>query len=149
MGFGHVIPHLVERFIDGESPFKIYGGDQTRAFCGIDDGALGTIQAMECENAKHEIFHIGNDVEISIEELVKESRKYCNYDGAHELAPTYPGSVSRRCPDLAKARKMLNFNPKTSWKEVLKKTLDWYVGYYKENPNKRFFQGPKKFYKVD
>ena len=49
MGFGHVIPHLVERFIDGESPFKIYGGDQTRAFCGIDDGALGTIQAMECE----------------------------------------------------------------------------------------------------
>ena len=147
MGFGHVIPHLVERFIDGESPFKIYGGDQTRAFCGIDDGALGTIQAMECKDAKHEIFHIGNDVEITIEDLVKETGDYFNYKGVYELAPTYPGSVSRRCPDLTKARKMLGFNPKTDWKEALSKTLDWYVNYYNENPENRFFKGPNKFYK--
>ena len=147
MGFGHVIPHLVERFIDGESPFKIYGGDQTRAFCGIDDGALGTIQAMECKDAKHEIFHIGNDVEITIEDLVKETGDYFNYKGIYELAPTYPGSVSRRCPDLTKARKMLGFNPKTDWKEALSKTLDWYVNYYNENPENRFFKGPNKFYK--
>ena len=37
MGFGHVIPHLVERFTNGESPFKIYGSNETRAFCHIDD----------------------------------------------------------------------------------------------------------------
>lgn len=147
MGFGHVIPHLVERFIDGETPFKIYGGNQTRAFCDIGDGAIGTIKAMECESAKQEIFHIGNDEEISIEDLVKETGRFFNYKGKYELAPTYPGSVSRRCPDLSKARKMLNFNPKTDWKEALINTLDWYVNYYKENPNKRFFNGPHKFYK--
>ena len=66
MGFGHVIPHLVERFLDGETPFKIYGANQTRSFCYIDDGALGTIQAMECEDAKNDIFHIGNEEEITI-----------------------------------------------------------------------------------
>ena len=147
MGFGHVIPHLVERFIDGESPFKIYGGNQTRAFCGIDDGALGTILAMECEEARNDIFHIGNDIEITIEDLVKETGKYFNYNGSYEFAPTYPGSVSRRCPDLTKARKILGFNPKTDWKEALSKTLDWYVSYYKKNPRKRFFEGPNKFYK--
>ena len=33
MGFKHVIPNLVERFIkDKENPFKMYGHDQTRAF---------------------------------------------------------------------------------------------------------------------
>ena len=42
MGFGHVIPHLVERFLDKESPFKIYGAEQTRSFCYIDDGAIAT-----------------------------------------------------------------------------------------------------------
>ena len=119
MGFGHVIPHLVERFIDGESPFKIYGGDQTRAFCDIEDGALGTIQAMECEQAQNDIFHIGNDVEITIEQLVKETGKYFNYKGDYELAVTYPGSVSRRCPDISKAKSMLNFSPSTSWKDAL------------------------------
>ena len=40
MGFGHVIPHLVERFLGNEIKFKIYGADQTRSFCYIDDGAL-------------------------------------------------------------------------------------------------------------
>ena len=147
MGFGHVIPHLVERFIDGESPFKIYGGDQTRAFCDIEDGALGTIQAMECEQAQNDIFHIGNDVEITIEQLVKETGKYFNYKGDYELAVTYPGSVSRRCPDISKAKSMLNFSPSTSWKDALTKTLDWYVSYYKTNPSKRFFEVPDKFYK--
>tara|TARA_Y100001935_G_C17268966_1_gene490796 strand:+ start:228 stop:1253 length:1026 start_codon:yes stop_codon:yes gene_type:complete len=147
MGFGHVIPHLVERFMDGESPFKIYGGNQTRAFCDIDDGALGTIQAMECENAKHEIFHIGNDVEITIEELVKETGIYFNYKGKYEFAETYPGSVNRRCPDLSKAKKMINFYPKIDWKISLIKTLDWYKDYYMKNPNNRFFEGPNKFFK--
>ena len=147
MGFGHVIPHLVERFIDGENPFKIYGANQTRAFCDIDDGALGTIQAMECENAKNDIFHIGNDVEITIKELVEETGKYFNYGGSYELALTYPGSVSRRCPDLTKARTILNFNPVINWRDALVKTLDWYVSYYRNNPKKRFFKGPNKFFK--
>ena len=42
---------------------------------------------------------------------------------------------------------MLGFNPKTDWKEALSKTLDWYVNYYNENPENRFFKGPNKFYK--
>ena len=146
MGFGHVIPHLVERFIDGESPFKIYGGDQTRAFCDIDDGALGTIQAMECENAKHDIFHIVNDVEITIEDLVKETGNYFNYVGDYELAATYPGSVSRRCPDLTKARrKCLVSIQKLTGKEALKKTLDWYVNYYRKIQKKDFLKVLKNF----
>tara|TARA_X000000368_G_scaffold257177_1_gene203276 strand:+ start:1140 stop:2162 length:1023 start_codon:yes stop_codon:yes gene_type:complete len=145
MGFKHVIPHLVERFIDNETPFKIYGAKQTRSFCDIYDGALGTIQAMECEEAKNDIFHIGNDKEITIEELVKETGKYFSYSGVYEYAPTYPGSVSRRCPDLSKARKMFNFNPTISWKEALYNSLDWYSKFYREN-SARFFTGPHKHY---
>ena len=147
MGFGHVIPHLVERFLDGEKPFKIYGANQTRSFCYIDDGALGTIDAMECEEAKHDIFHIGNEVEITIEDLVKEVGKYFNYSGEYELAPTYPGSVSRRCPDISKSKRMFNFSPQISWQEGLIKTLEWYKNYYIKNGERRYFEGPYKFYK--
>jgi len=147
MGFGHVIPHLVERFLDGENPFKIYGADQTRSFCYIDDGALGTIQAMECEDAKHDIFHIGNEEEITIEDLVIEAGKYFNYKGEYEIAPTYPGSVSRRCPDISKSKRMFGFSPKVNWQDGLSKTLEWYVDYYAKNKNERYFEGPHKFYK--
>jgi UDP-glucose 4-epimerase len=148
MGFKHVIPHLVQRFMENENPFRIFGHDQTRSFCHIDDGALGTILAMENENAKNDIFHIGSEEEITIEELVKEVGRYFNYSGEYVNAPTYPGSVSRRCPDITKARTMLNFNPVVSWKEALIPTIKWYVDYFNNNAKTKSnsFEEPNKFF---
>ena len=146
MGFGHIIPHLVERFLKNENPFKIYGANQTRSFCYVDDGALGTIQAMECENASNDIFHIGNDVEITIENFVKKTGEYFNFKGNYEIAPTYPGSVSRRCPDLKKSKNILDFKINYSWEVALILTLDWYNNFFKKNPDKKCFEAPDKFY---
>lgn len=147
MGFGHIIPHLVERFINKESPFLIYGAEQTRSFCYIDDGALGTIQAMETETASNEIYHIGNDEEITIRDFVMEAGKILNYNGKYLDAPTYPGSVSRRCPDLYKSKKILNFKINYSWIEALEKTIDWYFKFFKKNPDFTCFEKPDKYYK--
>lgn len=132
MGFKHVIPHLVQRFLDNEAPFKIYGHDQTRSFSFISDSVEGTILAMESEKSNREIFHIGSSEEISIEELVKETGRIMGYKGQYESAPTYPGSVSRRCPDITKAQKMLGFKPKIGWKEGLEKTVRWYEDFYRK-----------------
>jgi UDP-glucose 4-epimerase len=131
MGFKHVIPHLVQRFLNNESPFKIYGHDQTRSFSFISDSVEGTILAMESEKSDGEIYHIGSSEEISIEELIKETGRIMNYKGTYENAPTYPGSVSRRCPDITKAETQLGFNPKIDWKEGLKQTVKWYEDFYK------------------
>ena len=116
MGFGHAIPHIVERFINKiESPIKIYGHNQTRAFCYIDDAVNGTIKAMESSKANGEIYHIGNDQEISMKELTQFIGEILEYTGKYENAITYPGSVHRRCPDITKAEKdllaSLNANP--------------------------------------
>jgi UDP-glucose 4-epimerase len=132
MGFKHVIPHLVQRFLNNESPFKIYGHDQTRSFSFISDSVEGTILAMESEKSDGEIYHIGSSEEISIEELIKETGRIMNYKGKYENAPTYPGSVSRRCPDITKAETQLGFKPKVNWKEGLKETVKWYEDFYKK-----------------
>jgi len=50
-------------------------------------------------------------------------------EGEYVNAPTYPGSVARRCPDISKATKELGYEPKVGWKEGLKKTIDWYIDY--------------------
>ena len=107
MGFNHVIPHLVERFYNRkESPFKIYGPKHTRAFCYITDAAEGTVLAMESKKSNQEIFHIGSEKEITIEKLVKTVAEIFGYKGDFESAEPYPGSVSRRCPDISKSRKI-------------------------------------------
>ena len=47
------------------------------------------------------------------------------YSGEYVEAPTYPGSVSRRCPDISKAKANLSYNPKISLKEGLKRHFSW------------------------
>ena len=143
MGFKHVIPHLAERFLKKESPFLVYGHDQTRAFCYIDDAVKGTVAAMENNNSNGQIYHIGTEEEISIEELIKESGLYFKYKGKYENALTYPGSTKRRCPDISKARRELKFNPEISWKEGLKLTLKWYKEFF-EKGNLKFESSFKK-----
>jgi len=130
MGFKHVIPHLVERFHKKENPYKIYGSDQTRAFCYISDSAEGTVLAMESNKANGEIYHIGSMEEISMETLTKAVGKLFDYKGEYISAPTYPGSVKRRCPDITKAREELSYNPEIDWKDGLVNTVKWYRDYF-------------------
>jgi nucleoside-diphosphate-sugar epimerase len=148
MGFKHVIPHVVQRFMENENPYRIFGADQTRSFCDIEDGAIGTILAMENENAVNDIFHIGAEEEITIEQLTKEIGKYFNYKGEYIIAPTYPGSVSRRCPDISKAKRMLGYAPKIKWQDSLIPTIKWYVDYFKSNEKTKSnsFEEPNKYY---
>ena len=131
MGFGHAIPHIVERFVKKlEIPIKIYGHDQTRAFCFIDDAVKGTVGAMESTNFLNNIYHIGNDKEISIEELTKFIGSTLEYEGSYENAMTYPGSVSRRCPNIAKAVSNFGYEPEVLWKDAVFKTVNWYKSFF-------------------
>jgi len=131
MGFKHVIPHLVERFYNNtENPFKIYGAEQTRAFCFISDAAEGTVLAMENINSDQEIYHIGSPIEISIEKLVHAVGELMNFRGEYLAAETYPGSVSRRCPDISKSIDQLGYSPKVAWEDGLSKTVEWYKNFF-------------------
>lgn len=135
MGFKHVIPHLAQRFLKAENPFKIYGHNQTRSFNYIDDAAKGTVQAMEAENTNGKIYHLGSQQEITIEDLIREAGNIFEFKGDYEYAPTYPGSVSRRCPNISKAKAELNYEPTVDWKTGLRKTLLWYKNYLETGKN--------------
>jgi nucleoside-diphosphate-sugar epimerase len=126
MGFKHAIPHIIERIYKGENPVKIYGADQTRAFCFCSDAAEGTVSALESDVSDQQVYHIGSNDEIAIDELTRSIGKEMGYAGSYEKAPTYPGSVSRRCPDTGKAQKELNYTPKVSMADGIRKTVNWY-----------------------
>ena len=131
MGFRHAIPHIVQRFVAGEpSPFKIYGNDQTRAFCFVSDAVKGTVSAMECTRSKGEIYHIGNIEEITMGTLTREIGRLMNYQGEYEAAITYPGSVARRCPDISKCREHFGYEPTVLWKDAVARTVEWYRQFF-------------------
>ena len=99
---------------------------------------------MECEKAKSEIFHIGNEEEITIRELVIEAGNYFNFKGEYIDEKTYPGSVQRRCPDLTKAKSFFDYNVTIDWRIGLHKSLEWYKNYFLANQSKKFFKAPEE-----
>ncbi|GHU72950.1 nucleoside-diphosphate sugar epimerase [Spirochaetia bacterium] len=130
MGFKHAIPHIIERIYKGENPVKIYGAEQTRAFCFCTDGAEGTVRALESDVSDQQVYHIGNSDEITIDTLTRTIGVAMGYSGSYENAPTYPGSVSRRCPDITKAGAELGYAPKVSLEAGIQKTVAWYRTFF-------------------
>lgn len=135
MGFRHVIPHLVQRFIfhKKNKPFIIYGPKQTRSFCYISDAVEGTIKAMNKKKANNEIYHLGNNEEITIEKLTKEVGSLMGYQGKYLEGPCYPDSVQRRCPNILKSKRDLGYVPLVSFKKGVKKTVNWYRKHFNNN----------------
>jgi nucleoside-diphosphate-sugar epimerase len=124
---------VIQRFLNKENPFQVYGYDQTRAFNYIDDAVNGTITAMESFNTNGEILHIGDmESEISIEELVYFIGELLGFKGTYQRQAAHSGSVSRRCPDTSKAEKLIGYKPQTQWKNGVEKTVNWYKDYLLE-----------------
>lgn len=147
MGFRHVIPHLVQRFHQGQRPFVIYGGEQTRALCYVSDAARGTILATESERADGEVYHVGNPDEISIDMLSRAVGELMGYDGDYVEGPAYPGSVRRRCPHITKCREHLGYEPEVDWRTGLERTVEWYRAFFESGrrPDDVGFEPPEQF----
>jgi nucleoside-diphosphate-sugar epimerase len=128
MGMRHVIPELVTRLNNGESPLKVYGADETRSFCFISDAVDATISVANSDNTNQEIIHIGDqNGEIAINLLAKKIIDLMGLDVALEKMVGRPNSVSRRCPDTRKLFAKTGFKAKVGITDGLSKTIKWYL----------------------
>ncbi|MBW4718089.1 NAD-dependent epimerase/dehydratase family protein [Saccharothrix obliqua] len=127
MGADHVIPELSLRALRREDPFRVYGSDQFRAFCHVDDAVEAVVRLMAADDAAGRIVHIGNDsVETNIGELTELVLKLAGHAPELERVAAPPGSVARRCPDLGLLRELTGFEPSVPLEEGVRRTFEWY-----------------------
>lgn len=127
MGTKHVIPEFIIRLKNRENPFRIYGGNETRAFCYVDDAVTATYLVAITEECNNEILHIGNSKEeITIENLAKLMMETVGERFEIYECGRRNNSVTRRCPDTSKLKKITDFEVKVSLREGLMKTFNWY-----------------------
>lgn len=127
MGADHVIPELLLRGMRRENPFRVYGTDQSRAFCHVDDAVDAVCRLMTADAADGEIVHIGNDTEeANIADLADLVLRVVGFAPELDRLPAPPGSVARRCPDLTKLRALTGYEPKVSLEEGVRRTHLWY-----------------------
>lgn len=127
MGHSHVIPQFVGRVLDGEEPFRVYGGEQTRAFCHVDDAVASTIALAKLPDPEPVIANIGNDAEeIRIADLARLLMKVAGVCPNLALLDAPANSPARRLPDLSRLRRLLPGHDPVPLEIGLRQMLDWY-----------------------
>tara|TARA_Y100000766_G_C18917304_1_gene613010 strand:- start:11902 stop:12867 length:966 start_codon:yes stop_codon:yes gene_type:complete len=131
MGFKHVIPQLINKVkIANDNNIGhinlIGSGEETRAFCYIDDLVRG-LKLLMYKGLDKEIYHIGNSHEIEIIDLARRITKFINPNiECRAGEKTHLGGTKRRCPDITKI-KSLGYTPKINIDDGLTKSIEWYM----------------------
>ena len=124
-----VMPNFAASIARGES-LKVYGrGQQTRTFCYITDAVVGFLKILVDADAP-DVFNVGNpNPEVSINDLAKLIQDTVSPSTKIEIIKypeTYPeDEPSRRCPDISRIRTSLNYEPKVSLSEGIKRFFSW------------------------
>jgi len=122
---GRVVSNFINQAITN-SKITVYGeGTQTRSFCYIDDMVDGLKKALFLKNTVGEVINLGNPDErtiIDLAKLIKEIVGSSSNIIFEELPEDDPKS---RKPDISKAKRLLDWTPRVSLKEGLKKTIDY------------------------
>lgn len=127
-----VIPSLIKRIIAAQrsdiSSIVVWGtGKSTRDFLYVDDAAEGIILATEKYDDAAPV-NLGSGSETSIKDLAGLVAEIVGFNGNIVFDTTKPDGQPRRVLDVSCAEREFGFAAKTSLKDGLRKTIEWYNG---------------------
>jgi len=121
---GRVVPTFIVQALKNK-PITIFGdGMQTRSFCYVSDLIKGIHNLMISEVA--EPVNLGNPEEYTILDFAKKIIKLTNSRSRIVFKELPVDDPKQRKPDISKAKKLLDWEPKVSVDEGLKETIEWF-----------------------
>lgn len=127
-GDGRVVSNFIVQALQGE-PITIYGdGDQTRSFCYVTDLIDAFVRFLDTSDDVTGPLNLGNPEEYSMHELAEQVLDLTNSRSAIVHRPLPFDDPRRRRPDIAAARKVLHWEPRTGLREGLTETIAYFDG---------------------
>jgi UDP-glucuronate decarboxylase len=138
---GRVVSNFIVQALN-DKPITIYGdGSQTRSFCYIDDMLEGMIRMMDYETGERSREHdytkqypsgfpgpvnLGNPHEVSILSIARRVVEMSGSRSEIVFHPLPEDDPKRRCPDIARAKTFLEWQPFVSLDKGLEKTIEYF-----------------------
>ena len=123
---GRVVSNFILQTLRGE-PVTVYGnGSQTRSFCYRDDLIEGLVRLMALDGKEPRPVNLGNPEECSMLDLVQAVARACGREATVTYQPIPNADPKQRCPDITRARELLNWSPAVSLQEGLQRTVSWF-----------------------
>jgi UDP-glucuronate decarboxylase len=122
---GRVISNFIMQALTNE-PITLYGnGEQTRSFCYVDDMVDGLVKLMNTD-AIHQPVNLGNPGEISMHNLAMLILELTGSKSRIINKPLPEDDPARRCPDITRARRYLDWEPGTDLRAGLTRTIEYF-----------------------
>ncbi len=131
---GRVVPAFIGQALRGEDLTVFGDGSQTRSFCYVDDLVEGIYRLLFSDYVYP--VNIGNPNEITIKDFAEEIIRLTGTDQKVIYKPLPINDPLQRQPDITKAKKILNWEPKIKRAEGMKKTLEYFKTLSKEELEK-------------
>ncbi len=123
--YGMVLPTFVEQALTGK-PITVYGsGEQSRCFGHVRDAVKAIVRLLGEPAARGEVFNIGSDEEVTINELAEMVREVTGSASRLIRVPYEKAyaegfeDMQRRVPDVSKLERTVGFRPTTTLREII------------------------------
>lgn len=123
---GRVVSNLIVQALLNR-PLTINGdGSQTRSFCYVDDMIRGICAMMASPRAVVGPINLGNPGEFSMLELAEQILELTGSSSELTFTGLPKDDPVKRCPDISRAKRLLNWEPQVKLAEGLKKTISYF-----------------------
>ena len=123
---GRVVSNFIVQALTGQD-ITLYGdGNQTRAFCFVDDLIDGLTRMMATSNDTSGPINLGNPHEITVRELAERIIALTGAPSKIVLRPLPEDDPMQRCPDITRARSLLGWEPKIPLEQGLLRTIAYF-----------------------
>ncbi|MFH1048214.1 MAG: GDP-mannose 4,6-dehydratase [Patescibacteria group bacterium] len=117
---------FVDAIYKGKEIKKFGDGTAKRDYTYIDDITSGIISAIE-KDLDYEIINLGNNKPVELNYFISLIEKLLNEKAIIKNYPKQLGDVDITYADISKAQRLLNYDPKISIEEGMKKFVRWYL----------------------
>jgi len=123
-GEAGVVAIFTNRMLKGEKVTIFGDGEYVRDYVYVDDVVRANILAME--KGKNVVLNIGTGRGTTVNELFKMLKSITGYSDEPEYAPPRKGDVRKSILDCSKAKEILDWEPKVSLEEGLRRTVEYF-----------------------
>ncbi len=121
---GRVVPAFLDQALHGE-PMTIFGdGSQTRSFCYVSDLVRGL--CLLANSDERFPVNLGNPIEMTILEFAEHIQRLMGSEVKLKFEPLPEDDPKRRRPDIAKAKRVLGWEPIVPLDEGLRQTIEYF-----------------------
>lgn len=124
IGDGRALPAFMEQALQGKDLTVFGDGSQTRSFMYVDDLVEGVWRLSQ--SVEDNPVNIGNPQEITIEKFAREIIELTGSTSRIKFEKLPKDDPKVRQPDIVKAQKVLNWEPRIQRTEGLKKSLPYF-----------------------